>query len=106
MQLGCAFGERILTSALRNCCYCCRDAANIGVRPQQQFDLARQNYTTVVSLYEQQLKQTPPCVRNSTWFKGINSSIAGLLKPANDNSTAGALGCGMTIWSSKMHSEC
>jgi hypothetical protein len=28
------------------------------------------------------------------------------LKPANDNSTAGALGCGMTIWSSEMHSEC
>lgn len=67
----------------------CRDAANIGARPQQQYDLARQNYTTVVSYYEQQLKRTPPCVRNTTWFKGINSSIASILKPVANNSTAG-----------------
>jgi hypothetical protein len=68
----------------------CRDAANIGARPQLQYDLAKANYTTVVSQYEQQLKLTPACVRNTTWLKGINSSINSILKPtATNNSSTG-----------------
>jgi hypothetical protein len=67
---------------------CRRDAATNGFRPLQQYNLAKQNYTTVVSYYEQQVKNTPPCVRNSTWFKGINSSISSILKPPGGNDSS------------------
>jgi hypothetical protein len=52
----------------------------------QQFNLANQNYSTVVSYYEKQLRATPPCVVNTTWFKGLNSSISSILDPAPDAS--------------------
>jgi hypothetical protein len=94
----------------------CRDAATNGFRPLQQYNLARQNYTTVVSYYEQQVKSTPPCVRNTTWFKGINSSIASILKPPGGNDTSpgelawelmthcvGGQGVGYRMWGTCVH---
>ncbi|KAF6254479.1 hypothetical protein COO60DRAFT_318071 [Scenedesmus sp. NREL 46B-D3] len=71
-----------------------RDARASGIDPQQQFNLANQNYSTVVSYYQQQLRATPPCVVNTTWFKGLNRSISSILAPAPDaNSGSNTLLC-------------
>ncbi|KAF8066285.1 hypothetical protein HT031_002608 [Scenedesmus sp. PABB004] len=66
-----------------------RDAAENGVDPVSEFQLANHNYTTVVSSYERQLAAAPPCVSNGTWLRGINASIRGILAPP-PNATDGA----------------
>eukprot|EP00775_Hariotina_reticulata_P001899 gene1899-2233_t len=72
-------------------------SGDLGTDPQEQFNLAHKNYTTVVSTYNKQLKTAPVCVRNTTWLKGINESISSILAPPRDsNGTNNTLLCPQT----------
>jgi len=92
---------RACLACLSTCCCSpaatCRISDDLGTDPAEQFSRAHSNYTTVVSQYNRRMKDTPVCVRNSTWLRGINDSISSILAPPpNNNGTNNTLLCPQT----------